>query len=592
MKTTIKKSIVTGIFFIVLLLGFKSTASAQVTGLYYWDDSDSIGHACYNTPINANIYWSGGAGYTTGDNLSVDINWGDGNTNNFPTNTITAGGFFASIANFTTQHTYTTPGMYYISISAIDNYLNTFSYNDSILVTSNCGAVYGTILLDNGDNIFSWGTDVSATGVPVILTTNLGSYGANTDIYGNYQITNIDHTATSYHAEIDPAWLSANGFTVIDPVAGDYNFTSSPVPAQYLQFLLDCGSSYADESVSGYGWGFLAGQSTGYIDLWFHNFTCDGTPANIDLSVNFDPMLTVFSSTIGTYNVAGNTFTSTLTGVSSYQWERIYFTVPAGVLPNTPLVFNINTNVTNYTDGYLPNNQYTINSEVRNSWDPNDKSTNVANAIDANVDEEIFYTIRFQNMGNADAYNITIKDTIDTQFDLSSFRVETQSHAGSYSVDVATRIITFTFPNIMLPPQSTDDLGSQGFIRYRITENTGLPIGSVLNNTAYIYFDGNSAIITNTTANVNTSLGIGDENDQPTLVVYPQPASEVFYIGGVNTSDVNSITILDANGKAVLKTTEAKIQEGIYIGNLATGMYFVSIETNEYTVTEKLCIQR
>jgi uncharacterized repeat protein (TIGR01451 family) len=583
------KSMLTAAIFCLLMLGTKTQVSAQFLGAYFFGDSTNF---CVNTPGNAYAGWNGAAGtYVTGDTMEVDINWGDGNTDYYPVNIITVSGGTAYIPGINATHTYTTAGTFYVTVTAHDHYGYSNAINDSVMVVNYCGYTEGYVLYDDGDAVFEWGTDITANGVPLILTTSINTYGGNTDVWGHYNITNVDQNATTYHLEVDPAWLTANGFTVVNPAIGYYDFTTPPVNFNSYNFLLNCGGTFNDASVSGYGWGFMPAQNSGTLYIWLSNFSCSGTPANIDLSIDFDPMLTVASSTLAGYTVTGNTFNATVNGVNNYGFATINFGVPAGTPPFTPLVFDANINVTNYSDTYLANNHYIINSEVRNSWDPNDKSTNVAENIDANTTEEIYYTIRFQNMGNADATTVTIKDTLDSQFDIASFRLEAQSHAGSYSLNPTTRELVFTFPNIMLPPQSVDDAGSQGFVRYRITENTGLGIGTELNNTAYIYFDSNPAIITNTTSNINTSLGVENEEAGSQVIIYPQPATSLFYIGGIPTEEVKTVSILDANGKIIQTVQASKLADGINISQLSSGMYFVNIETTQSSFTKKLCVQ-
>jgi uncharacterized repeat protein (TIGR01451 family) len=589
MKTNALKSLITGLVLSFCMLGTSSSVSAQLPGLAFYDSTGF----CLNISGGAIVGWSAPVGtFLDGDTMDFTLDWGDGNIQQYLNQYIHVSGPSAWINGFVTSHTYAATGIFYISIVAQDHNGFSQSLTDSVPVLHNCGHIYGDILLDDGDGIFELGDDMPANTVPVMLTTSISTYGTNTNAYGSYQISAIDHAATTYHLEIDPVWLASTGFTVLSPASGSYNFTTPPVNYTQYPFLLDCGGTYGDASVSGYAWGFRAGFNTGYLDIYLNSFSCGGIPADIDLSVTFDPMLSVYASNLPSYVVAGNTVTSTINNLTGNAFYRTYFSVPGGTPASTPLVFNINENATSYTDADPANNSYTINSEVRNSWDPNDKSTNVAQSIAASVDEEIFYNIRFQNMGNDNAINITITDTIDSQLNLNSFRLVAQSHPGSYSIDVATRVVTFSFPNIMLPTESMNELLSQGYVRYKITEQPGLAIGTELNNTAYIYFDENEPVVTNTTSNINTSLGIGNEEGKSNIVVYPQPATEMFYISGVNAEDVLSISILDINGKAVLKTVEGKIKDGIYVGNLATGMYFVSIETKTSTMIEKLCIKR
>lgn len=588
MKTSgIFKSLSKAVFICFIIIAARSSASAQFLGTYMWDSTSF----CVNVQGDAIAGWYGLAGtYVTGDTMDIIVDWGDGNTTPYLHNPLTVSGGMAYTNGISIGHTYTTMGTYIVSITSQDHYGYSQTIYDSIMVDNYCGFLYGNVLLDDGDAVFEWGSDLAATGVPIMVTTSLSNYGANTGTWGEYNITDIDQTATTYHIEIDPTWLTANGFSVVQPVAGSYDFTTPPMTWASYNFLLNCGGSYSDFAISGYGWGFQPGTSNGFTHILMSNFTCDGTLANVNLTITFDPMLTVTSCNIPGYSIVGNTITANLTGVSSWDNYTVFYSVPPGTPAFTPLVFDLNGVVTNYTDANPINNHYVINSEVRNSWDPNDKSTNVGPAIDANVTEDIYYNIRFQNMGNADAINIVIADTIDSQLDLSTFRIESQSHTGSYSLNPATRVVTFSFPNIMLPPEMINEPLSHGYIRYSIKENAGLPIGSEINNTAYIYFDTNPAIITNTTSNTNTSLGFENEGGI-SFSVYPQPTSEMFYISGINASDIKTISIMDGNGKMIVKSDGSKINDGIYVGNLAAGMYFVSIETTENTITHKLIVQ-
>lgn len=192
-------------------------------------------------------------------------------------------------------------------------------------------------------------------------------------------------------------------------------------------------------------------------------------------------------------------------------------------------------------------------------------------------------------MGNDYAYDIHIVDTIDSQLDLSTFKLEAMSHQGSYSLDPVTRIIVFNFPGIMLPWQTMSDPLSQGYVRYRIKENVGLPLGSVLNNTAYIYFDTNPAIITNTTANTNATVGMEEMSQNP-LFIYPQPTRERFFISGVNSEEVINVQLMDANGKTINMINGNNINQGIEVSALPNGMYIVAVSTTKTTLQQKLII--
>ena len=69
-----------------------------------------------------------------------------------------------------------------------------------------------------------------------------------------------------------------------------------------------------------------------------------------------------------------------------------------------------------------------------------------------------------------------------------------------YEIDVTGEgraVLTFTFNNINLPDSTTDELNSQGFVKFKIAPYNSLPNGTVLVNSADIYFDFNLPISTN-----------------------------------------------------------------------------------------------
>lgn len=322
--------------------------------------------ACNNIPHDGYIYWQGiAASYVTGDSIDYFVDWGDGNNSSYLDNPI----YLSAVAysGISTSHTYTSTGTFVRLFTAIDEYSNSFSLFDTIIVGNACGFVSGNVRLDDGDNIFEFGDDMGASNIPIIVNTNLSNYGTNTSLGGWFDISSIDHSATSYEIKIDPLWLSANGFTVISPVGGSYTFSSPPIGWASYEFLLDCGASYSDASISGYGWGFRPGTADGFINFNINNFTCDGTPANVDLSVGFDPMLTLASTNIPGFSITGNTINASITNINNTVNYYAYFTVPPGTPSFTPLVFDLNIDVTNYTDAQPADNHYVINSEVRNS---------------------------------------------------------------------------------------------------------------------------------------------------------------------------------------------------------------------------------
>jgi PKD repeat protein len=67
------------------------------------------------------------------------------------------------------------------------------------------------------------------------------------------------------------------------------------------------------------------------------------------------------------------------------------------------------------------------------------------------------------------------------------------------TINEETRVVDFFFENIQLPDSVNNEPESHGLMSYAIAPYAGLDVGTELNNTAFIYFDNNDAIVTNTT---------------------------------------------------------------------------------------------
>lgn len=148
-------------------------------------------------------------------------------------------------------------------------------------------------------------------------------------------------------------------------------------------------------------------------------------------------------------------------------------------------------------------------SEIRCAYDPNDKQTfpNRRNQYPRNYTlfkEDMEFLIRFQNTGNDTAFTVVIRDTLDKNLDWSSFRPLVGSHPFETHIQ-ANGAVSFTFKNILLPDSKTNEPLSHGFVSYRVLPKASLPEQTEIHNTAYIYFDFNPPIQTNTTNNVMVS---------------------------------------------------------------------------------------
>jgi uncharacterized repeat protein (TIGR01451 family) len=108
-------------------------------------------------------------------------------------------------------------------------------------------------------------------------------------------------------------------------------------------------------------------------------------------------------------------------------------------------------------------------------------------------DQLLTYTIRFENLGNAEAIDITVVDTLDAALDMNTFKVVNSSYPVMTIIN--GKVIIFFFMNIWL------DTNATGFVTYEIKAFSDIADLTPVENFAGIVFDSNQPIITNTTHN-------------------------------------------------------------------------------------------
>jgi len=145
---------------------------------------------------------------------------------------------------------------------------------------------------------------------------------------------------------------------------------------------------------------------------------------------------------------------------------------------------------------------------TRCSYDPNDKQVSPVGINKEKLtlkNQQLQYTIRFQNTGNDYAYDVKILDTLATSLNWSTLAVVASSHKVRTEI-TAKGIVTYYFDNIMLPDSATNYIGSNGFVCYTIQPKSIIAENTEIENTAHIIFDQNPAVVTNTTLNTLVSF--------------------------------------------------------------------------------------
>jgi uncharacterized repeat protein (TIGR01451 family) len=230
---------------------------------------------------------------------------------------------------------------------------------------------------------------------------------------------------------------------------------------------------------------------------------------------------------------------------------------------------------------------------LRMSYDPNDKTGypyGYGNKHYIDQNQDVDYTIRFQNVGNDTAFKVVIRDTIDTRFmDFGSIEFGASSH--NYEPTVYDKnIIQFTFNNILLVDSFTNEPASNGYVKFRIKQKKDVLIGSKINNSAAIYFDYNAPVITNVAQHtvgkpILLTTKIEETLGKPIAVdVSPNPfeTRTTFKIGAGGPLSINGIfELFDVSGRLLRQADFSKNEYVLERQDLSVGIYIYKIKTTD-----------
>ncbi|WP_298143152.1 T9SS type A sorting domain-containing protein [Flavobacterium sp.] len=231
------------------------------------------------------------------------------------------------------------------------------------------------------------------------------------------------------------------------------------------------------------------------------------------------------------------------------------------------------------TDQTPDDNSFFLSEKVVNSMDPNDITCNEGEIVGAElIGQYVHYTIRFENIGTANARNVVIKNLLDTSiFDISTL-IPLYSNF-NFVTRSTNNLFEFIYENIDLP---FDDANNDGILIYKIKLKNNLVVGNTFTNQAEIYFDFNFPIITNIASTQILTLGV-TENELADIQIYPNPASQFLKLTQVPSSKF-LLRIFDLAGKKI-QTLEN--QESVDVSGLSNGLYLLKIESEGGTRTLK-----
>ena len=461
------------------------------------------------------------------------------------------------------------------TFDAVGNILmGTYNNGNAILVYN----IYGNYLVEGGVFIDANQNGIHDSGEAYVSGVNVAQSPdntvANTDSAGNYNILfllpyencTVSFSCPQYYHTTTPA---AYTLTADSNIMCCYNFGIAPNGViQDLQV-----NAAPDFAIPG------------YINQHWLSYQNTGTTTVSDTVVyQFDARYTYVNSYPLADVVQGNTVKWAYSNLVPFEIRNLSVTlqldstIVAGTqLYDTATIYPLG------GDSTLANNVYDLQQTAYTSFDPNHKTVDPAGLI--NRGQVLTFTVYFQNTGSSPAVNVVINDTLDPSLNFSTFKLLGNSSPVKYQLK-GNGIVQFTFSNIQLPDSASNPSGSLGYVRYSIEASSHLYYGEDVKNTAYINFDFNTPVATNTT---NSFYGVSAVNEivkGSDANVYPNPSTTGWFLS-VDQSLVGSpFEILDMDGRLIYHS-EIR-QPFTELSVMAAGVYLLRIQGSNGVIVKKM----
>jgi uncharacterized repeat protein (TIGR01451 family) len=488
------------------------------------------------------------------------------------------------------------------AVSCMPNYLTTpdcwpaltTSYPLCNLFNSNgCytfSNINGKSYFDSNLNCVFDSADALQSSVHMMLYKNGSLQQQTYSNVGQFSFTVID--TGNYNLKIDTNDLA---FDVLCPLSLEYNDSFyGPDTIFGRDFSLKCKPGFDLGALSISSIPFVPDLNrtinifAGDITNFYGAHCANGIGGNVTLT--FTGPISYIGPAAGAVaptNVSGNTLTYDIADFGTVDlftaFNIIVHTDTLAVL-GSQVCFTVNVSLLAGDNNPL-NNTLSHCFTVVGSYDPNNKEVYPTNDVDVNGDRWLIYTINFQNTGTASAEHIYVTDTLSSNFDLSTFQLLAYSHQPLVQI-LEGGIARFNFPNINLPDSNANEPLSHGHVQYKIKLKDGLSVGTQTTNTAYIYFDFSTPVVTNTTSNTLVVTDISSiANSNVQLKVYPNPSTNIFnFQFNDSWEQIKKIAITDITGREVYSV--GKNVNELNATDLTSGIYFYSV----FTKSERLFV--
>lgn len=469
------------------------------------------------------------------------------------------------------------PGLYSVTVTDA-NGCSAVGYGS---ITPYClNIISGYMFYDSNNNCVKDPGEQPLIGYSVYATNGSQVYYGWTDTLGFYTIEvgagNFTVSTDNYYGCSQQ--LSACGSSTV-------NFSGIGSSAN-LNFVMTNISTY-DLAV----WASWTKANPGFNKnyyIYYGNYSGSAFNGTATVTLKYDSVLVYIGSLGATpiHNATAHTLTWTINNIpSNYYTANIplhaEFNVPVSVSVSS--ILHTEVSITPTANDCNPiNNSLIVDQVVTGSYDPNEKEVYPPGNI-TNQDSILTYTIHFQNTGNDTTHFVILIDSLPSEIYPSSVTPIAYSHLYRwFSVTGLGGVLKVEFDPIYLVDSATNEQASKGFITFRVKKKPNLTIGTQIKNKAYIYFDYNPPIITNTVVNtIVAPTSIIDIDDKIAVKVSPNPFSDVALVEVAGMEQTFDFELYDVSGRSVRNI------QGLNAGkffikkeDLSSGIYMYRIITS------------
>lgn len=431
------------------------------------------------------------------------------------------------------------------------------------------GKAYGDF---NNNCVFDAATDLPIANRPIHI--NNGAYYGWTDNQGDYAFAVGPGTYTVTQQILGPYFASGC------PASGTYNTVFVGTGGNFTADFADSVQVICPDLWMDIGVNNLVRCSNRVLNVDYCNLGTI-TDSNVVVVITLPDSITLDSATIPYTSLPNNVFAFDVGTLVPWQCGNFNINVTVGCDSLGTVLCMLGDIYGMVSPECDTGNAMSECQTLIGSFDPNDKQVasqspqmGYVTADDIGPDDDLSYLIRFQNTGTDTAREVIILDTISPLLDIETVVVGSASHPLQWTR--TGNVIRVEFPGILLPDSGANFNGSMGYVKIHADQLPGHQPGTVIENSAAIYFDSNAPIITNTTVNTIPLVIATDNPISAELQLYPNPGrDQVTLVWEAEEGD--EWILLDLQGKAILHQTLKGRETTISTSGLPSGMYLYQV---------------